>query len=101
MDELLFKKNGHNEYVPVGTDDEHPQISLGTVTAELDKYTCFIDRVDSKTGDALDKPVLRSGRDLMDAMNTDEIGFSSMNLYASFNELNDPALVVRICTPWQ
>ena len=37
----------------------------------------------------------------MDAMNTDEIGFSSMNVYAAFNELNDPVVVVRIYTPWQ
>ena len=37
----------------------------------------------------------------MDAMNTDEIGFSSMNVYAAFNEFNEPVLVVRIYTPWQ
>ena len=101
VDELLFEKNGHNEYVQVGINDEHPQISLGTVTAELGEYTCFIDRVVPKTADALDKPVLRSGRDLMDAMNTDEIGFSSMNVYVAFNEFNDPVLIVRIYTPWQ
>ena len=58
-------------------------------------------RIDPKTGNALDQPVLRSGRDLMDAMNTDEIGFSSMDVYAAFNELNDPVVVVRIYTPWQ
>ena len=101
VDELLFEKNGHNEYVQAGTNDEHPQIHLGTVTAELNEYTCFIDRVDPKTGNALDKPVLRSGRDLIDAMNTDEIGFSSMNVYVAFNEFNDPVLIVRIYTPWQ
>ena len=101
VDELLFEKNGHNEYVQVGINDEHPQISLGTVTAEPGEYTCFIDRVDPKTGNVLDKLVLSSGKYLMGAMNTDEIGFSSMNVYASFNEFNDPVLVVRIYTPWQ
>ena len=58
-------------------------------------------RVDPKTDDVLDKPVLRSGRGLMDAMNTDEVGFSSMDVYAAFNEFNDPVLIVRIYTPWQ
>ena len=58
-------------------------------------------RVDPKTGNVLDKLVLSSGKYLMGAMNTDEIGFSSMNVYAAFNEFNDPVLVVRIYTRWQ
>ncbi|MBQ3278751.1 MAG: hypothetical protein IJG94_06280 [Clostridia bacterium] len=94
-DEVLLQANEFGEYLISLDDDFHPLINLGTFTQEVNEYIPFLDNVDPATGEMRELPTVASGKDFIDNLDSDPIGFDRDNTYLLFGASNYIHMIVR------
>ena len=100
-DELRLWKMGPDAYAVTVEDDAHPQVVIGKKTVELNEFMTLVDFIDAETGDILDAPVIRTGKDMLAIMDqADLVHFDHANTYVIFSG-SAPWIVIRTYAPWQ
>lgn len=94
-DEVWMQANPFNEYLVSLDDDFHPLVNLGTFTAEINEYIPFLDNIDPATGDMLDLPTVHSGKEFIENLAADPIGFDKDNTWLLFGASNYIRMIVR------
>ena len=95
-DEVWMQANEFGEYLVSLDDDFHPLINLGTFTQEVNEYIPFLDNIDPATGDMLDLPTVHSGKEFVETMASDPIGFDKENTWLLFGASNYIQMIVRV-----
>ena len=95
-DEVWMQSNGFGEYMVSLDDDFHPLVNLGTFTQEVNEYIPFLDNIDPATGDMLDLPTVHSGKEFVETMASDPIGFDKDNTWLLFGTSNYIQMIVRV-----
>jgi hypothetical protein len=95
-DEVWMQANSFGEYLISLDDDFHPLINLGTFTQEVNEYIPFLDNIDPATGEMLDLPTVHSGKEFVETMASDPIGFDKDNTWLLFGASNYIQMIVRV-----
>lgn len=98
--EVLLCEAGHDKFERVMWDDMVPQVTIGTVECEILPYIVMLDHVDAKSGELLEKPVVRDGEELLGLLESgDGPSFAVENVHVLFDDNNQPMLVWRFYSP--
>ena len=100
--EILLCDAGSGVFERVEENDRVPQLTAGTMEWEILPYVVMLDEVDPVTGEILEKPVVRTGDELVSLLESgDGPSFAAENVHVLYDHSNRPMLVWRFYSPAQ